>query len=139
MALSANLNTKRKAGKIIRYPLLKDTTIWKGALVVDLGEGYASAGVDTGAYTFLGVAVEKSVESSGVDGATSVRLYKTGTYIFSKTSALQTDIGQPMYITDDETVGTSSSNSILAGYCVDVPDDSHVRIRIDRGVDTTGS
>lgn len=132
-ALSANLDTKRKDGEIVSYPVKGSTTIYKGALVVDLGDGYASPG-DDGSYTFLGVAVEKADNSSGSDAGESVRVYKKGTFVFSKSSAVQTDVGQAMYIHDDQTVGTSSTNSILAGYCVDIPDSSHVRIRIDRAV-----
>lgn len=131
--LSANLDTKRQDGEIVSYPVKGSATIYKGALVVDLGDGYASAGSDAGAYTFLGVAVEKSDNSgSETDGDESVRLYKTGTYVFTKGSAEQTDIGTAMYIKDDQTVAASSTNSILAGYVVDVPSSSTVRIRIDQ-------
>jgi len=131
-ALSANYDTKRQDGEIVSYPVKGSATIYKGALVVDLGTGYASPGSDAGAYTFLGVSVEKSDNSgSATDGAKAVRLYKTGTYVFTKASASQTDIGTAMYIEDDQTVAASSTNSILAGYVVDVPSSSTVRIRID--------
>jgi len=133
-ALSANLDTERKDGEIIRYPVLASTTIYKGALVVDLDTGYASAGDDASGATFLGVAVEKKDNSSGSDADKAVRVNKKGTYVFSKASAVQTDIGVAMYISDDQTVATSSSYSILAGYCVDVPDSTHVRVRIDAAV-----
>jgi len=133
-ALSANLDTERKDGEIISYPVLASATIYKGALVVDIGTGYASAGADTSGAIFLGVAVEKKDNSSGDDADKAVRINKRGTYVFSKTTAVQTDVGVAMYLTDDQTVATSSSNSILAGYCVDVPDSSHVRIRIDAAV-----
>ena len=137
MALSANLDTKRKDGDIVSYPVKGSATIYKGAMVVDLGTGYASAGVDTAGAVFLGVAVEKSDNSSSAtDGAKDVRLYKTGTFVFSKSSAVQDDIARPMYISDDQTVATSTTNMILAGPCVDVPDSSHVRVRIDDGVDS---
>ena len=133
-ALTDNLDTERKDGEIVSYPVKGGEVIYKGALVVDKGTGYASPGADGSGYVFLGVAVEKADNSGGSDGDVSVRVYKTGTFKYSKASAAQTDIGQPMYIHDDQTVGTSSTNSILAGYCVDVPDSSHVRIRIDRAV-----
>ena len=133
-ALDANLDTERKDGEIIRYPVLASTTIYKGALVVDLDTGYASAGADASGAIFLGVAVEKKDNSSGSDADKAVRINKRGTYVFSKATAVQTDIGLPMYITEDQTVATSSSHSILAGYCVDVPDSTHVRIRIDAAV-----
>jgi len=133
-ALSANLDTERKDGEMISYPVLATETIYKGALVVDLDTGYASAGTDASGNISLGVAVEKSDNASGSDADKAVRVYKKGTFVFSKTTAVQTDVGVPMYITDDQTVATSSSYSILAGYCVSIPDSSHVRIRIDAAV-----
>lgn len=134
-ALSANLDAKRKDGEMVSYPVKGSATIYKSALVVDLGTGYASAGSNAGSYTFLGVAVEKSDNSgSATDGAKNVRLYKTGTFKFSKPTAAQTDIGVVMYLRDDQTVDTTSTNSIEVGYVVDVPDSSHVRVRIDRAV-----
>lgn len=130
-ALSDNYEAKRQDGELISVPVKGSTTIYKGALVVDLGTGYASAGDDGSAYTFLGVAAEKADNSSGSDGDIRVRVYKTGTFQYTKATAVQTDLGVAMYIHDDQTVGTSSTNSILAGYCVDVVDGSTIKLRID--------
>ena len=44
---------------------------------------------------------------------------------------MQTDLGVAMYIRDDNTVDTASTNSILAGYCVDIVDSSTIKLRID--------
>ena len=132
-ALSADLESKRQDSEIVNYPVLSSTTIYKGSLVVDIGTGYASPGSNDGSYTFLGVAME-NVTNAGADGAKSVRLYKTGSYEFSKPTAVQTDLGVVMYIRDDQTVDTTSTNSISAGYVVGIPDSSHVRLRIDIAV-----
>ena len=133
-ALTDNYEAKRKDSEIQSYPVKGSTTIYKGALVVDLGTGYASPGDDGSAYAFLGVAVEKADNSSGADGAINVRVNKTGSYIYAKSTSAQTDIGTLMYIHDDQTVGASSTNSIAAGYVVDIPSSSTTRIRIDRVV-----
>lgn len=131
-ALSDNYEAKRQDGEIISVPVKGATTIYKGALVVDLGTGYASAGSNAGAYTFLGVAVEKADNSSGSDGDIRVRVNKIGTYQYTKPTAVQTDLGVVMYIRDDQTVDTTSTNSIVAGYCVDVVDSSTIKLRIDQ-------
>lgn len=130
-ALSDNFEAKRQDGEIIDVKVLASTVIYKGALVVDLGTGYASAGSNAGAYTFLGIAAEKADNSSGSDGDISVRVNKTGVYQIPKPTAVQTDLGAAMYIRDDNTVDTSSTNSILAGYCVDIVDSSTIKLRID--------
>lgn len=130
-ALSDNFEAKRQDGEMVNTKVLASAIIYKGALVVDLGTGYASAGSNAEAYVFLGVAAEKGDNSSGIDGAVSVRVNKTGVYQIPKPTAVQTDIGQAMYIRDDNTVDTSSTNSILAGYCVDIVDSSTIKLRID--------
>ena len=130
-ALTDNFEAKRQDGEMVDVKVKGSTTIYKGALVVDLGDGYASPGSNAGAYTFLGVAAEKADNSSGSDGAVSVRINKTGVYQIPKPSAAQTDIGQAMNIRDDNTVDTTSSNSILAGYCVDIVNSSTIKLRID--------
>lgn len=130
-ALSDNFEAKRQDGEIVSVKVLASAIIYKGALVVDKGTGYASAGTYGSGYVFLGVAVEKADNSSGADGAISVRVYKTGVFQIPKPTAVQTDLGVAMYVRDDNTVDTSVTNSILAGYCVDIVDSSTIKLRID--------
>ena len=130
-ALTENYEAKRQDGEMITVPVLASATIYKGALVCDNGTGYASAGTDGGT-TFLGVAVEKADNSSGIDGAISVRIYKTGVFQFTKATAVQTDLGIVAYVRDDQTVSLSTTNSITAGYVVSIVDSSTVKLRIDQ-------
>ena len=131
-ALTDNYEAKRQDGEIISVPVLASATIYKGALVCDNDTGYASAGTDANGTTFLGVAVEKADNSSGTDGAISVRIYKTGAFQYTKTTAVQTDLGIVAYVRDDQTVSLSTTNSITAGYIVDIVDSSTVKLRIDQ-------
>lgn len=130
-ALTDQYEAKRQDGELISVKVKASTTIYKGALLVDKGTGYAEPGTDGSSYTFLGVAAEGADNSSGNDGDIRVRVYKTGVYQYSKSSAAQTDLGTAMYIHDDNTVGGTSTNSILAGYCVDIVDSSTIKLRID--------
>ncbi len=129
-ALSDNYEAKRQDGEIISVPVLASAVIYKGALVVDKGTGYASAGADGSGYIFLGVAVE-SATGGATDGLTSVRIYKTGVYQYHKSTAVQTDLTVAMYIHDDNTVGTTSTNTVACGYCVGIVDSTHIKLRID--------
>ena len=130
-ALSDNYEAKRQDGEIISVPVKASAVIYKGALLVDKGTGFAEPCTDGSGYVFLGVAVEAKTGGS-TDGATAVRVYKTGTFQFAKASAADTDRGVLMYIHDDQTVGTSSSNSVAAGYCVDIVSSSVIKLRIDQ-------
>lgn len=129
-ALSANYEAKRQDGIIISVPVLAGAVIYKGALLVDVGTGFAQPGSGVAAYTFLGVAVEAATGGSS-DGDVRVRVYKTGTYQYTKASAVDTDLGVEMFIHDDQTVGTSSTNTNGCGYCVDIVDSSTIKLRID--------
>lgn len=129
-ALTENYEAKRQDGEILSYPVLASAVIYKGALLVDVGTGYAQPGSGVAAYTFLGVAVE-AVTGGTTDGAVRVRVYKTGTFEYAKASAVAGDLGVKMYIHDDQTVGTSSTNTNFAGYCVDIVDGSTIKLRID--------
>ena len=133
-ALSADLEAKRQDSEIVDYPVIGTDIVYKGALVVDKGTGYADPGDNTAGNVFLGVTMEKGDNATGSDGAISIRLYKTGSFEFATPSAAQTDIGLPVYIRDDQTVDTTVTNSILCGYVVGIPDSTHFRVRIDVAV-----
>lgn len=129
-ALSDNYEAKRQDGELIDVKVKASAVIYKGALLVDKGTGYAEPGTDGSGYTFLGVAYE-AVTGGSTDGVKSVRVYKTGVFQIPKASAAQTDLTTTMYIHDDNTVGNSSTNSVSCGVVVDIVDTSHVKLRID--------
>lgn len=129
-ALSDNYEAKRQDGEIVSVKVKSSAVIYKGALVVDKGAGYAEPGVYGSGYIFLGVAVEK-VTGGSTDGAKEVRVYKTGTFQFAKASAVQSDLTVAMFIRDDQTVDTTVTNSVAAGYCVGIVDSSHIKLRIN--------
>jgi len=135
--LTAAYDAKRKDGEIIAYKI-DVTKIYKGALVCENSSGYAVNGADAANYTFLWVAYETVDNSTGSAGDLNIRVYKTGTFVIPKEGggALQTDIGLAMYVEDNHSVNPTgeSTNSVLAGYVVEVPDSSNLRIRIDRAV-----
>ena len=144
-ALTAPLDVHEKDGELVSYPLAANTTIYKGALVALTG-GYAKPGADTAGVLFVGVAHEtiKNQTSTplpggagfaGAAGALNIRVRKVGSFLYSRAASTVADLGKAVQIVDDNTVATTgTTNSIGAGYIVDVPDGSHVRVRIDRAV-----
>lgn len=132
-ALTTDYEAKRRDCEFQIYPVKANAIIYKGALVVDKGNGYAEPGADGSGYLFLGVAIE-AVTGGTSDGSKEIRVYKDGSYEYHKASAGQTDIGTVMYIHDDNTVGASSTNSIACGTVVEYVDSTHVRVMIDNYV-----
>ena len=133
-ALTKSYEVKRQDGDIIDVPVLANETIYKGALLVDKNTGYASVGDDGSGYIFLGVAVESATGGSA-DGTHTVRVNKTGVYQYTMSGgASQTNLSTRVYITDDNTVASSTTNSVACGYVVKYVDSTYVKIRIDRDV-----
>lgn len=130
-ALTSAYEAERQDGEIVDVPVKASAVIYKGGLLVDKGTGYAEAGDDGSGYTFLGVAVENATGGSS-DGSVSVRVYKTGNFKYTLAGgASQTNLGNLVYVSDDQTVGTSSTNSIACGYISKVVDSTYVKVRID--------
>jgi predicted RecA/RadA family phage recombinase len=129
--LTANYESKRQDGIIVSVPVKASTTIYKEGMLVDKGTGFAEPGTDGSGYILIGVAMEGCDNSAGADGAKTVRVWKTGVFEYTKASAAQTDLGTAVYVHDDQTVGASSTNSVLAGYVAKYVDSTHVGVRID--------
>ncbi len=108
-------------------------TIFKGSMVVcDVSDtdGYVRAVPLTssvnmaGGDIFVGVATERQdvVAADAADGSVEVSLYINGIWGFAVGSLGVTDIGAAMYASDDQTVTSSSSNTLWIGYLVKVED-----------------
>lgn len=117
-ALTADKDVDRKEGGLQSFPVAASTTIYKGALVCLDTSGYLVAAADTHGYKFAGVAYEKKVESTAVDGAVSCRVYTDGVFLFTATSITQAMVGQLLYATDSATVDETASNYVAVGQLV---------------------
>ena len=102
-------------------------TVYKGAIVVsDVSDtdGYFRGVPATGTTAmvagdiFGGIAAEKQVVDSSTlaDGAVELSVYRNGLWGFPKGSIAQTDIGAPVYATDDNTISLTSTNALWIGY-----------------------
>lgn len=106
-------------------------TVYKGAIMMmDVSDidGYAQPMLSTitaaSGDVFLGVAMEQaSVTSSDTSqGDVKVTVATRGIWGFPVASLAVTDIGAPIYATDDDAVQTSSTNALWIGTLVAVDD-----------------
>lgn len=106
------------------------TTIYKTALVgLEAASGYAR-GLVAGD-KFMGVAFEHVDNSAGGNGGKNVVMYKKGVFPFPLAGAAKTDIGKPIFASDDETVSLDGTGKSYIGYVDDVPDANLVMVAID--------
>ncbi len=133
-ALAISYDAHRKDGELVAYPVAANVNVFKGGLV-GLSGGFAVPAADTAGLPFVGVAHETMLNAGGAAGAKLVRVEKTGSFVYPKAGAVQTDVGKVALVVDSGTVATAATtNNIAAGYVAELMDGGHVRVRIDRGV-----
>ena len=134
-ALTDTRDTLRKPGEIISFDMGVDI-VYKGALVMVSAAGYAIAGDDTADCFFVGLSLKEVDNSSGSAGDTSVRVNREGTYVYACTGMTQANVGDTVYIVDDQTVGlaATTTNDVQCGTIVEVISATSERIDIKNSV-----
>jgi hypothetical protein len=85
--------------------------IFKGGAVTLDTSGYARPGANTAAFRFVGVASEQYHQTATAsDGTNSIKVWRRGLFSFVASSAAITDIGRPVWLTDDQTVSLTQTN-----------------------------
>jgi hypothetical protein len=134
-ALTGAYDPQDKPGELVSYRVGANAVIHKGALVSVRSDGYAyPSRSGTSSDVFVGVAFESADNTGGAAGAKSVRVWKSGTYVYNGSGFTQASVGQAMYAADDNTLTTTSTNNQLVGYVVEVLSATQARIRIDNAV-----
>ena len=133
-ALTQDRATPYREGIEIEFPVAAATKIYAGSLVCANAQGFAIPAADTAGLKFMGVALEQVDNTGGSDGAKVVRLRRRGVFEFNATSISQIMIGDPMYVTDDNTFDDASgtTNDIKVGVLVKYVTDTKGWIDISR-------
>jgi len=84
------------------YPVIADDIIFEGA-AVGLVEATGLARPLAGGDVFVGFSIEKADNSGGAASAIDVEVRRNGQIELSVSGAVITDVGQPVYATDDDT------------------------------------
>ncbi|KMO32487.1 hypothetical protein [Methylobacterium aquaticum] len=125
-ALTADrLATVQRPGSTREPPVKGGVVIWQGGMVAIDATGLAVPAAAVAAHRVIGITKARADNRSGADGDIRVRA-EPGIYRFANSAAADaialTDIGQPAYVVDDQTVAkTSNSNARpVAGTIFDV-------------------
>ncbi len=131
MALSANTNINRYVDQQLRTVQVKgSTTIYRGSLVsLERSSGYARP--LNAADMFLGVAYGQCDNSSGSNGDMEATVFTQGDFEMSLAGAARTDIGKPVFASDDATLSFAGNGKSYVGYVVDSPASGSIILRID--------
>jgi len=101
-------------GRIAEYPVIASDIIYEGS-AVGLVDGTGHARPLNAADRFVGFAEQKLDNSAGVAAAKNVRVIESGTVQLSVSGAVITDVGQPIYATDDNAFAFSPVGGVYIG------------------------
>ena len=113
----------RPEGDVVEVPVAAATTIYSGGFVGMLATGYAQPYVNstvatslTGFDRLLGVALEEVDNSAGAAGALTVKVLISGCFKHAVSGLAITDIGTPVYASDDNTLTKVALGNCFAGW-----------------------
>lgn len=113
--LALNKPRAYEQGIMNALPVIASDIIYEGAAVgVVAATGHARPLL--AADRFAGFASAKADNSLGLAAAINVETYTQGEAQISVTSALITDVGQPVYATDDDTFSLSPVGGVFVGF-----------------------
>ena len=113
--LAANSNRTFEIGSRNEFPVIAADIIYEGAaigLVIGTGHARPLAATDR----FSGFAEAKADNSAGAAAAINVRAVESGKIQLAVTGAVITDIGQPVYATDDNAFTFSPVAAVFVGF-----------------------
>jgi hypothetical protein len=120
-ALTASRDTSRIDGIFFEYPIASATEIFEGSLVVLDASGNAEPATDAASKVAVGRA-EEYVNNTGAAAAKSIKV-RAGIFHWanSGTNTLtKANIGDSVFVVDDQTVDSLSTSSSPAGIMVDI-------------------
>jgi hypothetical protein len=112
--LAADTPRIYELGEFNDFPVIATDIIYEGAAVGDNGSGYARPLV--GGDPFRGFATQQADNSTGSAGDKYVHVRAKGKIQLSVSSLAITDVGRPVYATDDATFTLEGAGATLIGH-----------------------
>lgn len=113
--LAADTPRDFEIGDRNEFPVIADDIIYEGA-AVGLVTASGHAQPLTSADRFVGFAEKKADNTSGDAAAINVRVIKSGAAKLAVTGAVITDVGQPVYATDDNAFSFIKTSGVFIGF-----------------------
>lgn len=136
MALSNDHPIERTDGVELAFPVNGTSKIYAGALVCVDADGYLVPGADTAGLIFQGIAMQQRDNASGDDGDQLCVVRRRGLVKCAIAAATQANIGDSVFLVDDETVGlaATTTNHIYCGIIAGFVDTTHVWVDIEPAI-----
>lgn len=133
-AIAKDRNTVRRNGALHNVGVGDGETIYAGTLCCYDSDGYLVDGADTAGLIFAGIPQRGVDNAAGDDGDVTRDLFVEGEFKFAATGLTADDVGQPLYLVDNQTValagGTSVDNYVYVGVLAEVISATECWVRI---------
>lgn len=136
--LTKDRNTTRKDGGLAAYGVAANAKIFAGSLVCLNTDGYAAPGANTAGFKFVGVAKEYVDNTGGANGAKNVTVWRNGAFDFTAAGMAITDVGSPVFVSDDQTVAKVTTIGVGCGIITEVESATKVWVDIHESNRRTG-
>ena len=137
-ALTDNIEVAEKDGVIQASPMAVDI-IYRGALLKHNAAGYLAPCATEAGAKFAGIAEEKVDNSGGSAGDKDCKFKTKGVYLLTGTGFAQTDVGELVYASDDQTITkTQSGNLQQVGRIVKFVSSTQVWVELMAGASILG-
>lgn len=113
--LAANKPRTYEGGERNEFPVIASDIIYEGA-AVGLVDASGHARPLTSADRFIGFAEATVDNSAGAAAAARVIVVECGTVVLPISGVVITDVGQPVYATDDDTFSLNPAGGVFVGF-----------------------
>lgn len=128
--LAANTPRTWALGDINEFAMIASDIIYEGAAVgIVTASGHARP--LTSADRFVGFAESKSDNSSGAAAAINVRVKRRGVVKLAVTGAVITDVGAPVYASDDNAFSFLKTSGVFVGYAIRFVSSGYMEVAFD--------
>lgn len=132
-ALTKDRNTTQKIGGQLVLGVAANAKIYAGAAVCVDANGYAIPGANNAGLKFVGVAQEQVDNTGGANGNKTVLVKDDGVFDFAGAGFVTADVGKPVFLSDDQTVALTTTNSVSCGVIREVESATKVWVDIRAG------
>lgn len=131
--ITAPRDPGQQDGIIYHIPVLAATKLWAGAAAITDANGWLTNAADTTGTKFAGI-LDKTADNTvgaAANGSIQGRVIRRGVFdfVFGGT-ATQATVGKKVYAVDNQTVNTTTTNSVLVGTVVEFISATKVRVEI---------
>lgn len=126
--LTAAREDLRQDGVLQQFPVAV-AKIYKGSLVALNAAGFVKPAA-AGDKRVVGVAYETVDNASGAAGDLTIRVWREGTFEVNGSGLTQANVGDLVYVTDDNTVTLTATGSIVVGVITEFVSATKARVDI---------